>query len=391
MAVRTLGSAGLDIVEGRRDGVYVFDVTGKRFIDCITGAGSFNIGRRNGAIADVLKRAVEELDLGSFILLQEERAALAERLARITPGKLQYSFFCTGGGEANDTAIKLARGFTMRKEVVSAVNAYHGHTGFALSVTGRDYYKSPFEPLIPAVTHVPFGDLEAMEGAVTEHTAAVILEPIQGEGGIIVPPDGYLPGVRRLCDEHGALLILDEIQTGWGRTGRMFCCEHYRVEPDIMTLAKSMGGGMYPLAVTVFSEEVSDFFLPHPFIHLSTFGGNALACKVGLAVIDYLVEHNIPEHAAEMGEYMTGGFVDLMHKFPRLIREVRGRGLMIGLEYPDDSLGPRMNYELAKHGVLTLYSGNNPKVVRVMPPLIIDREEADLVLEAFDLSLQGIA
>ena len=390
MKARALKSAGLDIIEGRRQGAAVWDVTGRKYIDCITGAGSFNTGRRNPRIVEALKQALDEMDIGVFLIMSKAKADLARRLAEITPGDLKWTMFGVGGGEANDYAIKLARGFTMKTEIISAVKSYHGHTGFALSAIGRDAYQKPFLPLMPGFKKVPFNDPQAIEDAITDDTAAVILEPIQGEGGINVPDDSYLPAVREICDRHEVLLILDEIQTGLGRTGKLWCSEHYGVVPDIMTTAKSLGGSVYPIAATVFREELGDFLITNPFVHLSTFGGSDLGAVVALAVIDELLEKDLPGHAARMGERFRAGFDVLVDRYPSILREVRQKGLMMGLQYTEDSLGPRMSYQLAQNGVMAIFTGNDTSVMRLMPSLVIQPEEVDDVLGALDLSMAAI-
>ena len=391
MKVRTLKSAGIDIIEGRREGACVWDLTGKRYIDCQTGSGIMNVGRRNREIVEALKEALDHYDIGVFLLCSKPKADLAKKLAEITPGDLKCSLFGVGGGESVDAAIKIARGYTMKKEIIYAEKAYHGHTGFALSAIGRSAYKEPFEPLMPGFRMVPFGDIEAIRETINDDTAAVLLETIQGEGGINIPPDGYLSEVRRLCDESETLLILDEIQTGFARTGRMFACEHWGVVPDIMTLAKSLGGGIYPISATVFTEEIQDFFIPHPFIHLSTFGGSDLGCLVGLATIDYIQRHRLAEHALEMGKRFQSGFDRFLKDYPELLIEVRQKGLMMGLQYTNESIGPRMTKKLAERGVLAVYTGNDPSICRLMPPLVILPEEVDAVLEALDGAMKELS
>ena len=391
MKVRTLKSAGIDIVEERREGACTWDLAGRRFIDCQTGSGIMNVGRRNSEVIEALKAALDTYDMGVFLLASRQKADLAKKLSEIAPGNLGCSIFGSGGGEAIDTAIKIARGYTMKPGIIYADKAYHGHTGFALSAIGRAAYREPFEPLMPGFSPVPFGDARAIETAITPETAAVILEPIQGEGGIHIPPDDYLPRVRAICSERGVLLILDEIQTGFARTGRMFACEHWGVVPDIMAVAKSLGGGIYPISATLFKEEINDFFIPHPFVHLSTFGGSDLGCIVGMAAIDYIQKHGLADRARLMGERFRAGFDRLRAAFPGLLLEVRQKGLMIGLQYTNESIGPRMTRKLADRGVLAIYTGNDPSICRLMPPLVISEAEVDEVLAALESSMHELA
>jgi acetylornithine/succinyldiaminopimelate/putrescine aminotransferase len=388
--VRVLHAAGLDLIETQRDGVWVWDLDGRRFLDCFTSAGSFNVGRRHPRIVQAAHQAIDRLDHGNFLLCSREKAELAAELAEISPPGLTCTTFGTGGGEAVDFALKLARGASGRHKIVSAVNGYHGHTGFALSAAGRDAFRHPFEPLMPQFFQVPFGDAAAIEAIVDSDTAAVILEPVQGEGGIVVPPPAYLRAVRAACDRTGALLILDEIQTGMGRTGRWFASEHFGVVPDIMTVAKSLGGSLVSISATIYTEDLREFLSPNPFIHLSTFGGSDVACAVALEVITLMKETGLVEHAAAMGRHLREGLDRLAGAHPDVIAEVRGLGLMTGLRYTDDSMGPRMSYQLSRHGVLAIYSGNEPSVMRLMPPLIIEEEELDFLLAALEAAVTDL-
>ena len=385
--VRVLRAAGLDLIEERRSGPWVWDTDGRRFLDCFTSAGSFNLGRRNPRVVAAAHAALDRLDHGNFLLCSREKAELAAKLAEITPGDLACTMFGTGGGEAVDFAIKLARGASGRPRIVSTVNGYHGHTGFALSAGGRAAFRQPFEPLMPEFVQVAFGDPDALTAAVDERTAAVLLEPVQGEGGIVVAPPGYLAAARAACDRAGALLILDEIQTGLGRTGRWWASEHFGVVPDIITTAKSLGGSVVPISATVFTEELREFLIPNPFIHLSTFGGSDLACAVALEVIAVMEETGLVAHAAVMGERLFAGLRSVAAAHPEVIKEVRGLGLMAGIEYGEDSMGPRMSYHLARHGVLAVYSGNQPAVMRLMPSLVVEDAEVDFLLEALDAAI----
>ena len=390
MKLRTLRHAGLEIIEGRREGARMWDLTGAEYIDCITSAGSMNVGRRNPEVIAALKEALDQYDIGVFLLGSKPKADLAKKLAEITPGNLKYTMFGVGGGEANDYAIKLARGYTRKPEIITTVKCYHGHTGLALSGIGREAFRKPFEPLTPGFKLVPFNDLAAMEAAVCDETAAIMIEPIQGEGGIHVGTDEYIQGLRRLCDERSVLLIFDEVQTGWCRTGKMFACEHAGVAPDIMTLAKSMGGGLYPIAATVYTEELGEFVIANPFIHLSTFGGSDLGCIVALKAIDIMERERLWEKALARGAQFRVGFDELLTRHGEILKEYRGRGLMMGLQFTSDSHGPRMTAQLARNGVMAMYSGNESSVMRLMPSLVISEAQVATVLEALDRSMQGI-
>lgn len=390
MKARILSQAGLGVIEGRREGARVWDLTGEAYIDCVTSAGCFNAGRRNPELVEAMRSALDHLDLGNFLLCSKPKADLARRLAELTPGDLTYAMFGAAGGEAVDFALKLARGVTGRPRIISALKGYHGHTGFALSAIGRPIYQEPFRPLMPGFEQVPFGDAAALEQVMGADVAGVILEPVQGEGGIHVPPPGYLAEVRRICDRAGALLILDEIQTGLGRTGSLFACEAEGVVPDILVLGKSLGGGLYPISAAVFREPLVDFLVAHPFIHLSTFGGADLGCAVALAALEYIVREDLPGRAAAMGARFQAGFARLLERHGGLLVECRGRGLMLGLQFADQSHGPRMSYELARRGVIAIYTGNDPSVMRIQPALTIAPEEVDVVLEALDGALEAV-
>ncbi len=390
MKVRTLKHAGLEVIEGRRDGACMWDLSGKKYIDCITSAGSMNVGRRNPEVIAALKQALDEYDIGVFIIASEAKAALARKLAEVSPGDLKMTMFGVGGGEANDFAIKLARGYTRKHDIITTDKCYHGHTGLALSGIGRDAFRKAFEPLAPNFRLVAFNDLEAMEAAVTDDTAAIMIEPIQGEGGIHVATDEYLRGLRRLCDEREVTLIFDEVQTGWCRTGKMFASEYSGVVPDIMTVAKSLGGGIYPISATVFKEPLGEFLIANPFVHLSTFGGSDLGCVVALKTIEIMQRERLWEKALARGAQFHVGFEELRQRHDEILREHRGRGLMMGLQFTSDSHGPRMTYQLAERGVMALYSGNESSVMRLMPSLVISEAEVANVLEALDESMQTI-
>lgn len=377
---------GLTTIEWEAQGAVVRDIYGKDFIDCAGGYGIFVPGHRHPKIVEAVKEQLKKMPLSSKILLCKPMADLAELLAEITPGELQYSFFGNSGAEANEGALKLARMATGKPGIIATVNAFHGKTMGALSASGRDQYKTPFGPLVPGFTHVPYNDAPAIEAAIDADTAAVILEPIQGEGGVIVPDDGYLPAVREICDREGVLLILDEVQTGFARTGQMFAAMHSGVAPDIMAVAKALGGGVMPIGAFIAAPQVWEEFITNPLIHTSTFGGNPIACAAGIATINVIREEKLDKRAAELGRYFINGLAEIQKRYPEVIEEVRGKGFLIGLEMTKPGVGGMIMSELIDNGILAVYTLNKPKVIRMEPPLVITTDQIDYVLEALDRS-----
>jgi len=380
---------GIELVPGRREGSYIWDKDGRRYIDCRTAGGVFNLGHRPPKVIAALQEALESLDIGDHILMSEYRAALAKRLAELMPGDIRYTFFGASGGEAIDLALKLARGYTQRPKIISAERAYHGHTGFALAA-GSKKFQAPFGPLMPGFLNVPFGDIEALEGAMDDEVAAIILETIPVPGGVLIPPHDYFPQVRELCDRGGALLILDEVQAGLGRTGRLWGIEEYDVVPDIMVLGKGLSGAIYPITATCYREKLESFFAPDPFIHLSSFGGAELGCVAAMAMLDQITEPGFLEHVQEMGERFQEDLALIKKRYPQILVEVRQRGLLIGLKMVDEKCGPMLIQVLGQNGVLTIFAGLDPSVTIIMPPLIVTEEEVDLILEALDRSYQSL-
>ncbi len=381
---------GIELVPGRREGSYIWDKDGQRYIDCRTAGGIFNLGHRPPRVIAALREAMETLDIGDHILMSEYRAALAKRLAKLMPGDIRYTFFGASGGEAIDLAIKLARGYTQKPKVISAERAYHGHTGFALAAGSRKF-QAPFGPLMPGFMNVAFGDIEALEAAMDDEVAAVIFETIPVPGGVLIPPRDYFPQVRELCDRRGALLILDEVQAGLGRTGRLWGIEEYHVVPDIMVLGKGLSGAIYPITATCYREKLESFFEPDPFIHLSSFGGAELGCVAAMAMLDQITEPGFLEHVKEMGNRSQEELALLREKYSQILIEVRQRGLLIGLKMVDKDCGPLLTRALGQNGVLAIFAGLDPSVTIIMPPLIVAEEEVDLILEALDHSYQTVA
>ncbi len=374
---------GLATVEWEAEGDIIRDIDGKEYIDCLGGYGVFSLGHRHPKVVAAVKEQLDKMPLSSKVLFDKPLADLSALLADITPGDLTYSFVGNSGTEAVEGALKLARIHTGRPNFVATTGAFHGKTIGALTATGRDLFRAPFQPLLAGFSHIPFGDAAALEAAVDEQTAAVILEPIQGEGGIIVPPDDYLPAARRICDRTGAVLICDEVQTGLGRTGVMFASDHQRVVPDIIATAKALGGGVMPIGAFTARPPLWEKYIIAPFLHTTTFGGNPLACVAAVAAITVLREEDLPARAAATGGYLIAALRSLAAAYPEVIREVRGRGLMIGLELTKEGIGGLLMSELINRGVLVAYTLNNPKVIRIEPPLAISREHVDYVLDAF--------
>jgi len=373
------------------------DVHGKEFIDCLGGFGIYTAGHRNPDVVKAVKAQLNRYALHSQELVDPLRGYLAQLVAMITPGDLQYAFFCNGGAEAVEMALKLARLASGKHYFISMVDGFHGKSMGAVSCTGKGDYRAPYLPLIQGVQHVEFGNAEAAETAIRnliavgESVAAVIVEPIQGEAGVIVPPDDYLSKMREICDRYGVFLIFDEIQTGMGRTGTLWACEAYDVVPDILIFGKAFGGGVMPITGIVARPHLwVDDLKENPWILGSpTFGGNPLACAAAIAAIKYTVENDLPRQIAEKGAYLLDKLIALKAKHPVLV-DVRGKGLLVGLEYPTEEIGWEVSKGLFKRGVLTGGTLNNVKVNRIEPPGIISYETLDVVVSKLDETLTEV-
>ncbi len=358
------------LVLARGAGATLWDLDGKEYIDCVAGHGIMNIGHGNASVAQAVSAQMAQLVSCPGWFYHEQRARLLETLVRIVPPGLERAFLCNSGAEAVEGALKMARLSTGRTEIVAAMRGFHGRTMGALSATWRKEYREPFAPLLPGVRFVPYNRIAALESAVSEQTAAVILEVVQGEGGVI-PGDGeYLLAAQELCADRGALLIIDEVQTGFGRTGRMFACEHYNLRPDLLCLAKSMAGGL-PMGAVLLGTRIGRLPMRS---HASTFGGNPVLCAAALATINVIQQEHLPERAAEMGSRLMAGLQAIAS--PQ-VREVRGLGLMIGVELREPA--GRYLAALADQGVLALSAG--PTVMRFLPPLVISAAQIDTVVE----------
>ncbi|HWA82298.1 MAG TPA: aspartate aminotransferase family protein [Fimbriimonadaceae bacterium] len=383
---RLMAFAGFG-VEMRGEGCYIYDQDGKSYLDCLGGYGTFSLGHRHPKIVAAVKSQLDRIALSGKAFFSKPAADLAAKIAEITPGGIEYTFFSNSGTEAVEGALKFARLATGRTKVVSTLNSFHGKTLGSLSVMGREKYRKPFEPLLTGVQFIPYGDIEAAKAAIDETTACIIVEPIQGEGGIVIPPGGYLTALREACDRTGTLLIADEVQTLLGRTGDMFACNHDGVSPDILLMAKALGGGIMPIGTISGRKEIWDkVYEPNPLSHTSTFGGNNLACAAGLATIQVIEEEGLVERSRKMGALLLEGLRQVS-KGSDLVAEVRGRGLMIGLEFRIDEVGELCVAQMLKRGMCVAYTLNNPRVLRFEPPLIITESQIDFAVETFGAAL----
>jgi putrescine aminotransferase len=381
-------STNAAVVEWKDYGPYCTGLYGEEFIDCLGGFGIYTCGHRNEEIIDTVKAQLDHQALHSQELLDPLRGYLAKAVSDITPGDLEKCFFTNGGAEAVEMALKLARIATGGRWFISTVGAFHGKSMGAVSMGGKSTYRTPYTPMVQQVQHVEYGNAADIRKAVRnltavgESIAAVILEPIQGEAGIIVPPAGYLKEVREICDEYGIALIFDEIQTGMGRTGTMFRCEAEGVTPDILTFGKAFGGGIMPITGIICRPHMwTEELVENPWLLGSpTFGGNPLACSAALATIKYMLEHDIPKQCAEKGDYLLAGLNRLKGKFPTVITDVRGVGLMIGLEFVKSEVGYSVAKGMFARRVMTAGTLVNSKCIRFEPAAIISYEDLDQVL-----------
>jgi putrescine aminotransferase len=379
-------AVGIDFIPGKREGAFLWDVTGeKRLINCHCNGGVFNLGHRNPELIEILTRSMQELDVGIHELISEQRARLAAQLAELTPGDITYTVFGVSGGEAIDLAIKVARGYSGKQHVISAVGGYHGHTGLAL-YTGDAGYFDTFGPRAPGFEQVPFNDIQALDLAMTAETAAVILETVPATNGILVPEQGYLEQVRELCDNRGVLLIIDEVQTGLGRTGKMWGIDHFGVVPDIMVLGKGLSGGIYPMTATCIRPEL-ETVLKDPFIHISTQGGAEVGVPVVERVLEISSDGEFLQNVRDVAEFFAEGFEQLKDRHPDLLVRLRQLGMMMGIEFSGEFYGPLFSRAAYDNGLLCVYANNDRRVVQFLPPLIIDRSLAAEILQRLEDSL----
>lgn len=370
----------------RGEGARLWDAEGREYLDMLAGIATCSLGHCHPKLVEALKVQSERLWHVSNIFYTEPGIELAGRLTRLSG--LERAFFCNSGAEANEALIKLARKYqhdrgTGRYEIITAVNSFHGRTLAAVTATGQPKYHKGFEPLPPGFVHVPYGELEAFEAAITDKTAAILVEPLQGEGGVRVPPDGFLAGLRALCDKHGLLLLLDEVQTGMGRTGTFFAYQQAGIRPDAVSMAKALGNGI-PIGAMLCTEQAGKALTPGT--HASTFGGNPLACAVANVAVELIEEPSLLEHVRRMGERLVERLEKLRAERSALIQEVRGKGLLIGVELTREAAP--MLAACRKEGLIINLAGE--KVVRFAPPLNVDAEQIDRAAELFGRALASL-
>ena len=364
----------INISKGK--GAIVWDVSGKEYIDCMGGYGVALVGHCNDRVINAIKNQSENLITCHMSVYNNTRLNFLQRMSKISPKELSKIFFSNSGAESIESALKFARKYTGKNGVIAMIGGYHGKTFGALSVTYNEKYRKSFQPLLEGVKFVPYNNPSKIEDSLDNSIGTVIIEPIQGETGIIVPPDDFLQKIRKICDQNNLVLIFDEIQTGLGRTGKMWASEHWSTIPDIMCLAKGIAGGL-PMGLTLCKPEILDAMKLGE--HSSTFAGNPLSCSAGIATIDSIVEENLVNNAVKVGEIFKNGLLELKEKH-RIVRDVRGLGLMLALELRFDIRD--ILFEGIKEGLLMLYSGRN--IIRLLPPLVIDEIKVLKTLDIMD-------
>lgn len=385
-------------VEWNGSGALFRDALGREYIDCLGGYGLFDLGWSHPEVIDTVRAQLNRTPMPSQELIDPLRGVLARLIAQITPGDIKYSFFSGGGTEAVEGAIKLAKMYTHKSGFIVAVKAFHGKTMGALSMLGKADYRVPPGVLYGGpVYHVPFGDADAVERQldicqkVGIDIAACLFEPIQGEAGAIVPPDDFWPRIRAATKQYGVLLIADEVQTGLGRTGKLWGVDHWNVVPDIMSLGKSLGGGVMPVSAFCSTEEIWQCMMyPNPFIHTSTTGGGALACSAAIAAINVTLRERLWESAAAKGEYLIPKLKALAAQYPKIYREITGRGLLIGMHFNNAEVGYKVAAGLFKRDVLVAGTLTSAQTVRIEPPLVISYEQIDSVLNRLSDTLSEV-
>ncbi len=384
------------LTDWQGQGSILRDVMGREYIDMLGGFGLYSPGIRHPKIVAAAKAQLDRSPQYSQEMLDPLRAHLAKVIAKLTPGDIQYGFFANSGTEAVDGAMKLAKLYTGKNGFISTLKGFHGKSLGALSLLGKAVYREPLLPLLSGIRQVPFGNADAIEQIlknaqeVGDGIAGVVVEPIQGEAGAIEPPDDYWPRLRQICDKYEVLLIADEVQTGFGRTGKIFGVDHWDVTPDIMCFGKALGGGVIAMSAFFSTAKIWQCMEPNPFMHTTTTGGNPVACAAALAQITVLLEEDLAGQAAEKGIYLKKKVSALQQKYPHILNGIRGRGLLLGMVFPNDEIGFKVASGLFSRGVLTAGTLNNAKVIRLEPALNISYELLDTVLLRLEETLQSL-
>lgn len=385
--VEELSSSGLDIIESHGDGIYLYDIDGNAFIDCYSAASTYNLGRRNTSAIEILKQSARETDHGNFVLISEEKATLANRLADFISGNLSCSLFTVVRGEAMDAACKLARGYTGKTELISVDGGWYGETGFAIGLSDRQD-KEQFGTLIPGQSIVKFNSIEAARNAINHDTAAFILEPVQAESGCRKADTNYLRELKQLCEQFGALLIFDETQTGFGRTGYKFAKDYYGVEPDILVFGEAVTAGVFPMTGMAFTPEVKTFFDAHPLIHLCTFGGHDVGCRVAVHMLNHYSETRPWEQAQRSGKRLMTHLNSLLEQNQARIDSVGGMGLLVSMRFKNTDLARDFCVSARNNGLFVVQGAVAKESVVLRPPLTITDDEIDLLTKTIDTILK---
>ncbi|CCQ95817.1 Uncharacterized aminotransferase AF_1815 [[Clostridium] ultunense Esp] len=381
---------GVDLVIGKREGYYFYDIDGKRLMDLHLNGGTYNLGHRNPEIIAALQEGLKEFDIGNHHFPSVVRAQLAEIMAKATPEGLVYSIFSSSGGEAIDVALKSARYATKRKKFVSIKNGYHGHTGLAVSLGNERYSRLFLSEGDPnQFVQVPFNDLDAMEAALSQgDVAAVVIETVPATYGFPMPEKNYLSTVKAMCERYGTLYIADEVQTGLMRTGMLWGVEHFGVKPDILVTSKGFGGGIYPIAATIVSEQVGSWMNKDGFAHISTFGGSELGCIVSMKVMEITQRPEVKQNVNFIANYLRKGLDTIKNLFPDFFIEIRQLGVVMGLVFNHPEGAKYVMRTLYKNGVWAIYSMLDPRVLQFKPGLLIDKEYCDDLLSRIEVSIR---
>ncbi len=381
---------GMDFIMGERQGPHLHDLDGhKKLYNLHCNGGVFNLGHRNREIINTLQESLNHLDIGNHHLMSQHRAALAKQLAALMPDGLEYTVFGVSGGEAIDLAIKVARGFTQRKKILSARGGYHGHTGLSIQA-GDAHYRQPFQLSSADFMQVPFNNPAALAAALDDKVAAVLLETIPATLGMPVPEQNYYRQVKELCRQHGALLILDEVQTGLGRTGKLWAFEHFNVVPDMVVLGKGLSGGIYPVSATVLDKKLETVFHADPFIHISTFGGAEPGCVVAQKVLAIASQPEFLQQVNHLAAKFNAALQELQQKHSPLFKGVHGLGLMLALEFTSELAGPVLTKTAYDNDLLLIYANNDTARVQFLPPLTMQEDDIPYVIGQLDKAIRQL-